>query len=57
MSSEIGETLATRRMQNLKNLHYYVLSTLCPLLVQLDNQYGKFLKSWMAYLEFDEFPT
>ena len=55
-SSQIGETLATRRMQNLENLHYYVLSTLFPLPVHLEDQCGEFLKSWMAYLEFDEFP-
>ena len=41
----------------LENLHYYVLSTLFPLLVHLDDQHGEFLESWMAYLEFDEFPN
>ena len=44
-------------MQKLENLHYYVLSTLFPLLVHLDDQCGEFLKSWMAYLEFNEFPN
>ena len=39
-----------------RELHYYVLSTLFPLLVHLDDQCGEFLESWMAYLEFDEFP-
>ena len=56
MSSQIGKTLAKRRMQKLENLHYYVLSTLFPLLVHLDDQCGEFLESWMAYLEFNEFP-
>ena len=57
MSSQIGKTLATRRMQNLENLHYYVLSTLFPLLVHLGDQHGEFLESWMVYLEFEEFPN
>ena len=57
MSSHIGKTLAARRTQNLVNLHYYVLHTLFPLLVHLDKQHGEFLKSWMAYLELDEFPN
>ena len=57
MSSQIGKTLAKRRTQQLENLHYYVLSTLFPLLVHLDDQCSEFLKSWMAYLEFDEFPN
>ena len=56
MSSQIGRTLAKRRTQKLENLHYYVLSTLFPLLVHLDDQCGEFLKSWMAYLEFNKFP-
>ena len=56
MSSQIGKPLATRRMQNLENLHYYVLSTLFPLPVHLDKQCSEFLKSWMDYLEFKEFP-
>ena len=56
MSSQIGKTLAKRRMQKLENLHYYVLSTLFPLLVHLDDQHDEFLESWMAYLEFNEFP-
>ena len=43
-------------MQKLESLHYYMLSTLLPLLVHLDDQYSEFLKCWMAYLEFDEFP-
>ena len=56
MSSQIGKTLTKRRTQKLENLHYFVLSTLFPLPVHLDDQCGEFLKSWMAYLEFDEFP-
>ena len=56
MSSQIGKTLATRRMQKLENLHYYVLSTLFPLPVHLDEEHSEFLESWMAYLEFEEFP-
>ena len=56
MSSQIGNTLAKRRMQKLENLKYYVLSTLFPLPVHLDDQCGEFLESWMAYQEFDEFP-
>ena len=57
MSSQIGKTLAKRRMQKLENLHYYVLCTLFPLPVHLDDQCGEFLESWMAYLEFDKFPN
>ena len=38
MSSLIGTTLATRRMQNLETLHYYVFNTLFPLLGYLDDQ-------------------
>ena len=56
MSSQIGNTLAKRRTQKLENLHYYVLSTLFPLPVHLDDQHGEFLESWMAYREFEEFP-
>ena len=56
MSSQVGKSLATRMMQNLENLHYYVLSTLFPLPVHLDKQHSEFLKSWMAFLEFKEFP-
>ena len=56
MSSLIGTTLAKRRMQNLEILHYYVLSTLFPLLGYLDDQCSEFLESWMAYLDFGEFP-
>ena len=58
MSSQIGKTLAKRTMQKLENLHYYsyVLSTLFPLLVHLDDQCSEFLEPWMAYLEFNEFP-
>ena len=56
MSSRIGKTLAKRRTQKLENLHYYVLSTLFPVLVHLDDQCSEFLESWMAYLEFDKFP-
>ena len=57
MSSQNGNTLAKRRTQKLENLHYYVLSTLFPLLVHLDDQCSEFLESWMAYQEFDEFPN
>ena len=56
MSSQIGNTLAKRRTQKLEKLHYYVLGTLFPLPVHLDDQCSEFLKSWMAYQEFDEFP-
>ena len=56
MSSQIGNTLAKRRMQKLENLHYYVLRILFPLLVHLDDQRGEFLESWMAYQEFNKFP-
>ena len=55
MSSLVGTTLATRRMQNLEILHYYVLSTLFPLPGYLDDKCGEFLKSWMACLV--EFPN
>ena len=56
MSSQIESTLALRRMQKLENLHYYVFSTLFPLLVHLDDKCDEFLESLMAYQEFDEFP-
>ena len=56
MSSQIGNTLAKRWTQKLENLHYYVLSTLFPLLVHLDDQHSEFLEFWLAYQEFDEFP-
>ena len=56
MSSQIGKTLAKRRTQKLENLHNYVLSTLFPLPVHLTDQCSEFLKSWMSYLEFNEFP-
>ena len=56
MSSQIGNTLAKRRTQKLENLHYYVLGTLFPLPLHLDDQCSEFLESWMAYQEFDEFP-
>ena len=57
MSSQMGTTLANRRMQNLETLHYYLLDTLFPLPGYLDDQRGKFLESWMAYLDFEEFPN
>ena len=57
MSSQIGKTLAKRRMQKLETLHYYVLATPFPLLGHLEDQYGEFLESWMAYLDFKEFPN
>ena len=56
MSSQIGNTLAKRRMQKLGNLHYYVLSTLFQFPVHLDDQHSEFLESWMAYQEFDKLP-
>ena len=56
MSSQIGNTLAKRRTQKLENIHYYVLSTLFPLPVHLDNQRSEFLESQMAYQEFNKFP-
>ena len=34
-----------------------MLSTLFPLLVHLEDQCGEFLKSWMAYQDFKEFPN
>ena len=33
-----------------------MLTTLFPLLGHLDDQCSEFLKSWMAYLDFEEFP-
>ena len=45
MPSRIGTTLATRRMQNLETLHYYVLHSQFPLVGYLDNQRGEILKS------------
>ena len=56
MPSLIGTTLATRRMQNLETLQYYVLHTQFPLVGYLDNQCGEILKSWMASHELMEFP-
>ena len=56
MSSQIGNTLAKRRTQELEHLHYYVLGTLFSLPYHQDDQRGEFLESWMAYQEFDEFP-
>ena len=56
MSSQIGNTLAKRRTQKLENLHYFMLGTLFPLLVHLDDQCGEFLESWMAYQEFNKYP-
>ena len=56
MSSQIGNTLAKRRMQKLENLDYYVLGTQFPLPVHLDDQCGEFPKSWMAHQEFNKFP-
>ena len=56
MSSQIGKTLAKRRMQKLETLRYYVLTTMFPLPGHLEDQCGEFLESWMAYLEFEEFP-
>ena len=56
MSSQIGKTLAKRRMQKLETLHYYVLTTMFPLPCHLEDQQGEFLELWMAYLEFYEFP-
>ena len=57
MSSQIGNTLARRMMQKLEYLRYYVLGTLFPLPLHLDDQHGEFLESWMAYQEFNEFPN
>ena len=34
-----------------------MLSTLFPLPVHLEDQHSEFLKSWMAYLDFEEFPN
>ena len=44
-------------MQKLETLHYYVLTTMFPLPGHLEDQCSEFLKSWMAYLEFEEFPN
>ena len=55
MSSLIGTTLATRRIQKLETLHHHVLSTLFPLLDYLDDQHSELLESWMACLKFKEF--
>ena len=56
MSSQIVKTLAKRRTQKLETLHYYVLTAMFPLLGHLEDQCGEFLKSWMAYVEFEDFP-
>ena len=37
MSSQTGKTLAKRRAQKLETLHYYVLTTLFPLLGHLED--------------------
>ena len=39
-----------------RNLPYYVLCTLFPLPGYVDEQHGKFLKLWMANLDFGELP-
>ena len=57
ISSQIGKTLAKRRMQKLKTLQYYVLTTMFPPPDHLDDQSSEFLESWMAYLEFEDFPN
>ena len=41
----------------LETIHYYVLTTLFPLLGHLEDQCGEFLETWMAYLDFEEFPV
>ena len=56
MSSQFGKTLAKRRMQKLETLHNYVLTTMFPLPGHLEDQCSEFLESWMAYLDFEEFP-
>ena len=43
-------------MQKLETLHYYVFTTMSPLLGHLEDQFGEFLESWMAYLDFEELP-
>ena len=43
-------------MQKLETLQCYVLTTMFPLPGHLEDQCVEFLKSWMAYLELDEFP-
>ena len=43
-------------MQNLETLHYYMLSILFPLLGYLDKKCSESLESWIAYLDFTEFP-
>ena len=40
MSRLTETTLVTRRMKNLETLHYYVLSTLFPLLGYLNDHHG-----------------
>ena len=40
-----------------ETLHYYALTTMFPLLGHLEDQCSEFLKSWMAYSEFKEFPN
>ena len=56
MSRVTGTILATRKMQTLETLHYNVLHTLFPLPDYLDDQHGEFLKIWMDYQGFREFP-
>ena len=41
----------------LETIHNYVLTTLFPLLGHLEDQCGEFLETWMAYLDFEEFPV
>ena len=43
-------------MQKLGTLHYYMLTTLFPILHHLEDQCSEFLKSWMAYPDLKEFP-
>ena len=40
-----------------RTLHYDMLHTLFQLLGYLDNHHGEFLESWMAYLDFRDFPN
>ena len=56
MSSQIEKPLAKRRTQKLETLCYYVITTMFPLPGHLEDEHGEFLESWVAYLEFIEFP-
>ena len=57
MSGQIGKNPSYKK--DVKPREPTLLCVECTIstLVHLDGQCGEFLESWMAYLEFDEFPN